>query len=95
MDSPKFGGEDPMEWIRQCNKYFQMPAAHEDYKVSLAQLCIIGEAGIWFRRLGLLEKLLTWHVFCKELTKQFSTQGSYGLRKKCNTVKQTNQRAVE
>ena len=56
MDFPRFEGEDPVGWIRQCNKYFQMSAAPEEYKVSLAQLYIIGEADVWLRRSNILKK---------------------------------------
>ncbi|KAI5011562.1 hypothetical protein ZWY2020_013699 [Hordeum vulgare] len=38
LDFPRFEGTDPVGWITQCNKYFQMSAAPEEYKVSLAQL---------------------------------------------------------
>lgn len=84
-----------MGWIRQCNRYFQMAAAPENYKVSLAQLYIIGEADIWLRRSGLLKKQLTWPEFCIELTKRFSSQGSYDLTEKFNTVKQNNLTVLE
>ena len=56
MDFSRFEGEDPVGWIRQCNKYFQMSGAPEEYKVSLAQLYIMGEADVWLRRSGLLKK---------------------------------------
>lgn len=60
MDFPRFEGEDPVGWKRQCNKYFQMSATPEEYKVSLAQMYIIGEADVWLRRSGLLKKQLSW-----------------------------------
>lgn len=69
MDFPRFEGEDPVGWIRQCNKYFQMSGAPEEYKVSLDQLYIIGEADVWLRRSGLLKKKVSWKEFCTEITK--------------------------
>uniref|UniRef100_A0ACD5Y0H7 Uncharacterized protein n=1 Tax=Avena sativa TaxID=4498 RepID=A0ACD5Y0H7_AVESA len=36
MDFPKFDVDNPVGWIRQCEKFFQMAAAPEEYKVHLA-----------------------------------------------------------
>jgi hypothetical protein len=67
MDFPRFDGHDPVGWIRQCNKYFQMAGAPEEFKVSLTQLYITGRADVWLRRSGLLKKQLTWKTFCAEI----------------------------
>ncbi|XP_073355335.1 uncharacterized protein [Aegilops tauschii subsp. strangulata] len=88
MDFPRFSGEDPVGWIRQCNKYFQMAAAPEEYKVSLSQMYITGEADVWLRRSGLLKKQLSWQEFGKEIIKRFSAQGSYDLTEKFTSLKQ-------
>lgn len=95
MDFPRFDGTDPVGWIRQCNKYFQMSAAPEEYKLSLAQLYITGDADVWLRRSGLLNKKLTWQQFCKELIHRFSASGSYDLTDKFNTIRQNNQTVKE
>ena len=53
IDFPRFDGDNPVGWIRQCEKYFQMAAAPEEYKVHLAQLYFVGNADVWLRRSGL------------------------------------------
>jgi hypothetical protein len=55
MDFPRFEGDNPVGWIRQCEKYFQMAAAPEEYKVHLAQLYFVGKVDVWLRRSGLLK----------------------------------------
>ena len=90
LEFPRFSGEDPVGWIRQCNKYFQMSAASDEYKVSLAQMYIIGEADTWLRRSGLLKKQLSWTQFGKEVIKRFAEHGSYDLTEKFNSLKQGN-----
>lgn len=95
LDFPRFSGEDPVGWIRQCNKFFQMSAAPEEYKVSLAQMYIIDEADTWLRRSGLLQKQLTWKQFGAEVVKRFSEQGSYDLTEKFNTLKRLNNTVSE
>lgn len=95
LEFSRFSGEDPVGWIRQCNKYFQMSAAPEEYKVSLAQMYIIGEADTWLRRSGLLKKQLSWTQFGKEVIERFAEHGSYDLTEKFNSLKQGNNSVSE
>jgi hypothetical protein len=88
MDFPRFDGDNPGGWIRQCNKYFQMAGVPEDYKTSLSQLYIIGRADVWLRRSKLLKKRLGWPEFCEEILNRFSPCGSYDLTERFNTFKQ-------
>jgi hypothetical protein len=67
LDFPRFSGDDPVGWIRQCNKYFQMSGAPEEYKVSLAQMYVIDDADVWLRRSGLLKKQVSWKQFGTEV----------------------------
>lgn len=90
MEFPRFAGDDPVGWIRQCNKYFQMAGAPEEYKVPLSHMYIIGEADVWLRRSGLLKKQLNWQQFGKEVIKRFSDQSSYDLTDRFNNLKQNN-----
>lgn len=88
MEFPKFDGDNPGGWIRQCEKYFQMSGAPNDYKVSLAQLYFIDRADVWLRRSGLLKKHPTWPQFCEEVLKRFFPTSSYDLTDRFNTFKQ-------
>jgi hypothetical protein len=88
MDFPRFDGQNPTGWIRQCEKYFQMAGAPTEYKVSLSQLYIVGRADVWLRRSGLLKKKLTWERFCKEILYRFSATSSYDLADRFNSLKQ-------
>jgi hypothetical protein len=95
MDFPKFEGEDPVGWIRQCNKFFRMASTPEEYKLSLAQMYMVGEADVWLRRSGLLKKQLTWPQFYEQVTHRFFTSGSYDLTDRFNSVKQNNSTVKE
>lgn len=88
MEFPRFDGDNPAGWIRQCEKYFQMAGAPAEYKVNLAQLYVVGKADIWLRRSGILKKQLTWAQFCEEILRRFSSASSYELTEKFNTLKQ-------
>jgi hypothetical protein len=67
LDFPKFEGGNPVEWIRQCEKCFQMSATPDEYKFSLAQLYIVGKADVWLRQSKILQHNPTWPKFCEML----------------------------
>lgn len=60
LDFPRFDGDNPEEWIRQCEKCFQMSATPDEFKMQMAQLYITGRADKWLRRSGLLKCMPTW-----------------------------------
>jgi hypothetical protein len=88
MDFPRFEGENPVGWIRQCEKYFQLAATPEEYKVHLAQLYFTGPADVWLRRSGLHKQQLSWTQFSEEVTRRFCENNTYELAEKFNSVKQ-------
>jgi hypothetical protein len=90
LDFPKFEGNNPVEWIRQCEKCFQMSATPEEFKLSLAQLYIVGKADVWLRRSKILKNPPTWPKFCELIIQRFSTQSSYQLVESFNSLKQNN-----
>lgn len=59
LDFPRFDGDNPEEWIRQCEKCFQMSATPDEFKLQMAQLYITGRADKWLRRSGLLKCMPT------------------------------------
>jgi hypothetical protein len=95
MDFPRFDGDNPVGWIRQCEKFFQMAAAPEEYKVHLAQLYFVGRADVWLRHSGLLKQQLSWPQFHEEVTQCFLDHSSYELTEKFSTLKQNNMSVSE
>jgi hypothetical protein len=90
LNFPKFEGDNPVEWIRQCEKCFQMSATPEEFKLSLAQLYIVGKADVWLRRSKILKNPPTWPKFCELIIQRFSTHSSYQLVESFNSLKQNN-----
>jgi hypothetical protein len=88
MDFPRFEGENPVGWIRQCEKYFQLAATPKEYKVHLAQLYFTGPADVWLGRPGLHKQQLSWTQFSEEVTRRFCENSTYELAEKFNSVKQ-------
>uniref|UniRef100_A0ACD6AMJ2 Uncharacterized protein n=1 Tax=Avena sativa TaxID=4498 RepID=A0ACD6AMJ2_AVESA len=91
MEFPRFDGVNPGGWIRQCNKYFQMAGVPEEYKVSLAQLYIVGRADVWLRLSKILNKRIAWSDFCdEEVLHRFSPTGTFDLAERFNSFKKNN-----
>ena len=44
LDFPMFDGDNPREWVRRANKYFQIQGVEEELKFDLAQLHFRGKA---------------------------------------------------
>jgi hypothetical protein len=95
LDFPKFEGGNPVEWIRQCEKCFQMSATPDEYKFSLAQLYIVGKADVWLRRSKILQQNPAWPKFCEMLIQRFSSHSSYQLVETFNNLKQNNTTVTE
>jgi hypothetical protein len=90
MDFPHFDGNNLVGWICQCEKYYQMAGAPEEYKVHLPQLYFVSQADVWLRRSGLLKQQLSWTQFNEEVTHRFLDHSSYELTEKFNSIKQNN-----
>ena len=48
MDFPMFDGDNPKEWVRRANKYFQIHGIEKGMKSDIAQLHFKEKANIWF-----------------------------------------------
>jgi hypothetical protein len=95
LDFPKFDGGNPVEWIRQCEKCFQMSATPDEYKFSMAQLYIVGKADVWLRRSKILKSNPSWAKFCEMLLQRLSSHSSYQLVETFNSLCQNNLTVTE
>jgi hypothetical protein len=67
LDFPSFTGEEPMNWLRLCEKYFSLANVPMELWVSLATLHCHGVARTWWRSLRTPVNYVHWN--------QFSTMG--------------------
>ncbi|KAG8377338.1 hypothetical protein BUALT_Bualt08G0022800 [Buddleja alternifolia] len=50
MEFPRFDGDNPMSWVRHCNRYFQIISSiSEEHKVPLAAMHLEGRAELWYQ----------------------------------------------
>ncbi|KAL5734108.1 hypothetical protein ACOSP7_031969 [Xanthoceras sorbifolium] len=68
---PKFGGEDPAEWIYKAEQYFEFKDVNPTYQVQLASFHLEGIALQWHRWITKFRGPLTWEEFTKALLTSF------------------------
>lgn len=54
FDMPYFDGENPLGWIRQSDRYFELSYTPENLKVKIATAYMSGRADTWLRETGIL-----------------------------------------
>ncbi|KAL8140348.1 hypothetical protein V2J09_006369 [Rumex salicifolius] len=64
MEFPKYdGAEDPLGWLKRCEKFFANQRTAEGDKVHLAAFHLLDEAQLWFDQVEKEEANLNWERF--------------------------------
>ncbi|XP_071909528.1 uncharacterized protein [Coffea arabica] len=71
LDFPVFDGENPREWVRRANKYFQIQGVEEELKSDLAQLHLKGKADIWFLGMYHGRAEVPWEELSRAICERF------------------------
>jgi hypothetical protein len=90
IDFPSFNGDNPLGWLRQVTKYFELSQVPDECKVDLAQTYIIGRADNWLRSTKVLDTDIPWDQFCRLICDRFAQSSIYELLEKFHSVKQYN-----
>lgn len=53
LEIPLFSGDDALDWIQQCDKFFDISGTSPDQWVNLAVAHLYGRAGRWYREIGI------------------------------------------
>ena len=67
MDMRKFDGNDPVTWILQMEKYFDLNNVQKIQKVRIATLNLQQNTFISYRWLCSRKKIVTWSIFTEEM----------------------------
>ncbi|KAJ1699965.1 hypothetical protein LUZ63_008477 [Rhynchospora breviuscula] len=71
VEFPSFDGEDPVNWLMECNYYFEMYQVDEVYKTRLAVLHFTKDLKDWYRGIQTGNHLLPWDILVEEIFKKF------------------------
>ncbi|KAL2480758.1 Uncharacterized protein Adt_33724 [Abeliophyllum distichum] len=78
IDFPQFGGENPMEWVRKANEYFQLHLIPEELKLGIAEMYLKGKAYVWFHVFLSSHSNADWGLLTTEVCKRFDLVAEEG-----------------
>jgi hypothetical protein len=89
IDFPSFPGDDPLNWLRQCEKYFALATVLIDTWVPLATFYCQGSAHTWWRSLCTPANYVHWTQFCTLVTNIFSAHNTHASVEDFHHLRQT------
>jgi hypothetical protein len=89
LDFTSFNGDEPFNWLRQCEKYFALASVPMDTWVSLTTLHCHGAAQTWWILLRTPSAYDHWTQFCTLVTNRFSTHCAHSSLESFHHMKQT------
>jgi hypothetical protein len=89
LDFPSFTGEEPVNWLRMCEKYFALAAVPMETCVSLATLHCHDVAQTWWRSLRTPVNFVHWGQFCNMVCCRFSTHITHSSLENFHHLKQS------
>jgi hypothetical protein len=67
IDMRKFDGKDPIAWILQMEKFFDLHNVPHTQKVRIASLYLKPNQFVWYRWIFSRKSLVTWTIFMEEM----------------------------
>lgn len=89
VDFPKLFGENPMQWIRKCNKYFHLNCVNEAEKIATAAIYMEGKIDLWYWEYVEGMEGLAWEEFGRLVIERFSNAEGVNLVAQFNKLKQS------
>ncbi|KAJ1686917.1 hypothetical protein LUZ63_018307 [Rhynchospora breviuscula] len=71
VDFPNFDGEDPINWLMECNYYFTMYQVAEQYKTRMAVLHFSKDMMDWYRGIQVGNNIMPWEILVEEVFRKF------------------------
>jgi hypothetical protein len=89
LDFPTFLTDEPMNWLRLCEKYFTLARVPTETWVPLATLHCHGVAHTWWRSLRTPATFIHWAQFCNMVFCRFSSHSSHSSLEHFHHLRQT------
>jgi hypothetical protein len=88
IDMRKFYGKDPITWILQMEKFFDLHNMPHTQKVRIASLYLEPNQFVWYQWLCSHKSLLTWIIFMEEMITHYEYTRSNTLFSQLINLKQ-------
>jgi hypothetical protein len=70
-DFPKFDGENPKWWKKNCEKYFHLYDVDHETWASYATMHFVGNAALWLQNVEAEDEVETWEELCVAVHAKF------------------------
>ena len=67
IDMRKFDGKDPVTWILQKEKYFDLNNVKNTQKACIANLHLEKNKFVWYRWILSRKRIINWSIFTEEM----------------------------
>ena len=88
LEIPFFNGDDPIDWLKQCEKFFELTGTPIDQWVNMSLAHFQGRAAMWFRGVGLPWQVISWPQWCALICTRFSAANVHEAVELFQNVKQ-------
>lgn len=88
LEIPLFSGDDPISWLKQCEKFYEISGTPMEQWVNIALGHLQGRAANWFKGIGVPWKILNWNQFFAMLRDRFSEINAHEAVEQLQNMKQ-------
>lgn len=87
LELPLFSGEEPIGWLEQREKFFEMVGTPREQWVNIATGHFAGKANTWFKGIGVAWQVLNWQQLCSMLLDRFAEASAHEAVERLQTMK--------
>lgn len=88
LEIPLFAGEDPIGWLQQCEKFFDMSGTPYEQWVNIATGHFYGKANVWLKNICVPWQMVSWQNFCQMIADRFTQANAHEAVEKLKNIQQ-------
>nr|CAD1818222.1 unnamed protein product [Ananas comosus var. bracteatus] len=88
LEFPNFSGDNPRNWVRRCEKYFEIHGITDSQRLEIAAMHLEPRADIWFHGYLAEKGEVSWETFAHDLCKRFDSNGLRDIVEEFNKLAQ-------
>lgn len=90
LEIPLFAGDDPIGWLQQCEKFFDMSGTPYDQWVNIATGHFCGKANVWLKNICIPWQMVNWQQFCQMIADRFTQANAHEAVEGLKNIQQSN-----
>jgi hypothetical protein len=90
LEIPLFDGEDPIGWLQQCEKFFDMSGTPYEQWVNIATWHFYGRENTWLKNICVPWQMVNWQQFCQMIADRFTQANAHEAVERLKNIQQTS-----